>query len=203
MKLYYKPGACSMAARIVLNEADAPYTAERVDTEAGRTASGADYRAINPRGYVPALELDDGAVLTENAAILSLLAEMFSEQALRPIDLHGRARLAECLSFLSCELHKAFGPFFAGRALAPDERSAAMERLGRQIGHVEGMLSDGRPFLLGEAFTVVDAYGFVILNWTGFIGVSLDPWPYVRAFHARIGGRPSVVLALKQEGLAA
>ncbi len=202
MKLYYKPGACSMAARIVLNEAGAPYTAERVDTEAGRTASGADYRTVNPRGYVPALELDDGAVMTENAAILSLLAEMFSGQGLLPNDLYGRARLAECLGFLSSELHKAFGPFFRTKALAPDERVEAFIRLARQIGHVEGMLSDGRPFLLGEEFTVADAYGFVILNWTGFIGVAPDAWPFVQAFHARIGARPAVMLALKQEGLA-
>ena len=202
MKLYYKPGACSMAARIVLNEAGAPYTVERVDTEAGRTASGADYRAVNPRGYVPALELDDGAVLTENVAILGLLAEMFGGRGALPDDRYGRARLTECLSFLSCELHKAFGPFFSGKALSPDERGAALEQLARQIGHVEAMLVEGRAFLFGEKFSVADAYAFVIFNWTGFIGVSLHPWPRVLAFHARIGSRPSVALALKQEGFA-
>jgi glutathione S-transferase len=203
MKLYYKPGACSMAARIVLNESDAPYTDERVDTETGRAASGADYRAINPRGYVPALQQSDGTVLTENAAILGLLAELYSVRGALPDDAYGRARLAECLSFLSSELHKAFGPFFAGRALTPEERDGALARLARQIGHVEAMLADGRDFLLGDEFSVADAYGFVILNWTGFIGVSLVPWPHVLAFYARIGTRPSVALALKQEGLAA
>mgnify|MGYP002789897310 CR=1 FL=1 len=204
MKLYYKPGACSMAAHIALIEAKAPYDLEKVDTAAGLTATGGDYRKVNSRGYVPALTLDDGAVITESAAVLQAIAERFPAASLAPaIGGLARARLQELLSFLSSELHKAFGPFFAGAPLSPEGRANAEQRLARQIDHVEAMLADGRSFLLGANVTVADFYAFVILNWTNFIGVSLEPWPRTAAFMAQMAQRPSVRRAMAEEGLAA
>lgn len=204
MKLYYKPGACSMAAHIIFNEMGADYRLEKVDTQTRFTESGANYRDINPRGYVPALELDDGTVLTENAAILYYLAadhDQGHDQSQAPARL-AVARQQEALSFLSSELHKAFTPFFSGELDSDAKREHALRRLMRQIDHVEAMLADGRPWLSGDSFGVVDAYAFVILNWTHFIGVALDDWPHARAFHLRVAARPATQRALAEEGLA-
>ncbi len=202
MKLYFKPGACSMSSRIVLIELGLPFDAIAVDTENGKTETGADYRAINPKGYVPALELADGSILTENAAILQYLADAHPGSALAGArgPLH-RAREQAWLSFTSSELHKAFGPYFSGRALSDGEKEQADRNLARRIGDVEQGLSDGRNFIMGDAFTVADAYLFVVLNWTGFIGFSLDPWPHVGAYLARVAARPATREALRQEGL--
>lgn len=199
MKLYYKPGACSMAAHIVLNELEADYRLEKVDTQSGLTESGGNYRQVNPRGYVPALELDGGAVLTENAAILYYLAASLEKDAAP--DRLAVARQQEALSFLSSELHKAFTPFFSGQIESDAQREQALRRLIRQIGHVEAMLADGRLWLLGQNFSVADAYAFVILNWTFFIGVPLDEWPHVKAFHGRVAARPATRRAMVEEGL--
>ncbi len=202
MKLYFKPGACSMASRIVLIELGLPFDAVRVDTDNSRTESGADYRAINPKGYVPALQLANGDILTENAAILQYLADANPQSALSgargPLD---RAREQVWLSFTSSELHKAFGPYFSGRSLTDGEKEQSDRKLARRIGDVEQGLSDGRSFIMGDAFTVADAYLFVVLNWTGFIGFSLDPWPHVAAYLARVAARPATREALRQEGL--
>ena len=203
MKLYYKPGACSMAAHIALIEAEAPHELEKVDTAAGRTETGQDYAAINPRGYVPALALDDGAVITENAAVLQWIADRFPQAGLAPApEGLARVRLQELLSFLSSELHKAFSPFFAGTPLSPDEKEVAEKRLARQLGHVEALFADGRSHLLGASVSVADLYALVILNWTRFIGLSLAPWPKTAAFVARMMQRPSVRRAMAEEGLA-
>lgn len=202
MKLYYKPGACSMSAHIILNEVGADFTLDKVDTLAGRSESGVDYSTINPRGYVPALQLNDGNVLTENIAILTYLADQNSNANLAPeTGTFDHARLVETLSFLSSELHKAFGPLFALKNATPEEKAAPLKKLYQQLGHVESMLSDGRPYLNGDSFTVADAYGFVILNWTHFIGVPLDAWPNTKAYVQRVSDRPSVQQALKAEGL--
>lgn len=204
MKLYYKPGACSMASHIVLNELGDDYRLEKVDTASGRTESGADYAAINPRGYVPALALESGEIITENAAILQYLADRRPAARLAPsAGGLSRIRLQEALSFLSSELHKAFGPFFSGAASAGESRIAALARLSRQIGHVEAMLRDGRAHLLGSEFTVADAYAFTLLNWARFIEVSLQEWPATAAYVARLSTRPSIARALREEGLAA
>ena len=204
MHLYFKPGACSMAAHIILNEARAEYTLEQVDTEAGLTASGASYAGINPRGYVPALRLADGEVITENAAVLQFLGDTFADLGLAPAaGTRARVRLHEVLSFLSSELHVAFSPFFARPDMSADKRAAATARLVAKLGQMAALLSDGRPYLLGDGFTVADAYGFVILNWSNFIGVSLEAWPDLTAFLARVGARASVQDTLQQEGLAA
>ncbi len=202
MKLYYKPGACSLAAHIILIEAGAPYTVENVDTAEGRTEAGTDYKAINPRGYVPALELGDGTIITENAAVLQYIADRFPDGHFAPLaDDIGRVRIQEDLSFLSSELHKAFSPFFASRDMSPAEKEAAMAKLTRQIGHFEDMLTRGGNSLNGPHFSVTDAYAFVILNWTNFIGVSLSAWPKTEAFVDRIKGRDAVRKALAEEGL--
>ncbi|KND18943.1 glutathione S-transferase [Pannonibacter phragmitetus] len=202
MKLYYKPGACSMSSRIVLHELGLPFTAEKVDTEAGLTGSGADYRQINPKGYVPALEIEGGVVLTENPAILQFLADSHPEAGLAPAPgTVERARLQEWLNFTASELHKAFSPYFRGKPLTDGEKAAASAQLERRIGDVEKGLADGRSFILGSRFSVADAYLAVVLNWTRFIGVDLARWPHAAAYLARISERASVRKAMQEEGL--
>lgn len=202
MRLYFKPGACSLSARITMMEIGLSFESEAVDTAQGKTASGADYRAINPRGYVPALEIAPGTVITENPAILQYLADRHPQAKLAPpAGTLERARLQEWLNFTSSELHKAFSPFFGGRKLEGDDKARADAALARRIGDVEAVLVDDRPFILGEAFSVADAYLFVVLNWTTFIGVDLGRWPHVQAYHGRLAQRPSVRAAMQAEGL--
>lgn len=202
MKLYYKPGACSLAAHIVMNEVKAHYQIEDVDTHTGRTASGADYRRINPRGYVPALVLEDGAVITENIAVLIYLADQFPDQNLAPaVATRARTHLLEILSFISSELHKAFTPFFASSPLSDAGRADAEAQISRQVNQIEAILADGRSYLVGTDLSVADIYAFVVLNWATLVGLSLAPWPHTTAFMARIAQRPSVHLAQQQEGL--
>lgn len=204
MKLYFKPGACSMSARIVMIELGLNFDAVKVDTVSGRTETGADYRIINPKGYVPALEIAGDTILTENPAILQYLADAHPESGLAPSP--GtllRARQQEWLNFTSSELHKAFGPYFRGKPLDDDEKAQADRQLARRVGNVEEGLSDGRNFILGDSFSVADAYLFVVLNWSGFIGFSLDRWPHVASYVARIAARPASREAMRQEGLLA
>ncbi len=202
MRLYFKPGACSLSSRITMTELGLPFEAVQVDTAAGKTETGADYRAINPRGYVPALEIAPGTVITENPAILQYLADSHpAAQLAPPAGTLERARLQEWLNFTSSELHKAFSPYFGGRALEGAEKERAEAQLARRIGDVAQALSDGRIFILGESFTVADAYLFVVLNWTNFIGVSLDRWPVVASYFARVASRPAVRSAMLAEGL--
>ncbi len=200
MKLYYKPGACSMATHIVLNELGETFELESVDTKKGVTASGAPYREINPRGYVPALTIPNGETLTENGAILQyIFDERYSDQI--DITTFVRARLQEVLSFLSSELHKAFSPFFAKTKPTTEEHAIALEKLRIQLSHLEGIIADGRKFMLGATYTPADAYAFVILNWAGVIRLPLDDWPNVKAFYERILVRPATQKAMVREGL--
>jgi|EndMetStandDraft_8_1072994.scaffolds.fasta_scaffold117508_3 glutathione S-transferase len=204
MRLYFKPGACSLSSRIVLTELGLVYEAIKVDTDAGRTESGDDYRAINPKGYVPALELDGGGVLTENPAILQYLADSNPNANLAPrAGTLERARLQEWLNFTSSELHKAFAPFFSGRTLGEEEQQQAHAALALRIGDVERTLSDGRNFALGDKFSVADAYLFVVLNWCNFIAVDLKRWPHVAGFVTRMSNRSAVRTAMAREGLIA
>lgn len=204
MKLYFKPGACSLSPRIVLNELGLVFSAEQVDTGSGLTETGADYRRINPKGYVPALELDGGVVLTENPAILQYLADSYPEAGVAPVPGSvERARLQEWLNFTASELHKAFSPYFRGRALDDAEKVPVEAQLNRRIGDVEHGLADGRDFILGDRFSVADAYLFVVLNWSRFIGLDLSRWPSTQAYLARLSQRPSVKQAMRQEGLIA
>ncbi|WP_269716069.1 glutathione transferase GstA [Caulobacter sp. NIBR2454] len=200
MRLYFKPGACSLASRIVLIELGRDFTAVSVDTDAGRTEDGRDYRAVNPRGYVPALELDDGRVITENPALLQYLGDLEPGLLTPPAGSWDRVRLQEALNFISSELHKAFSPFFQGEATG-DRLASAQAHLSRRVGEVERMLDGGSAYLLGDRMSVADVYLFVVLNWAGFIGFELQDWPRVSDFMARMGERPSVQAALTQEGL--
>lgn len=199
MKLYYAPGACSMASHIALNEIDHPAEFVKTDLRAKRTEAGDDYLTINPLGYVPALQLDNGEVLTENSAILPYIASLKPGTLAPHGDVLAGARIHEALGFLGSELHKAFGPFFG--PIDGEARDKAQARLDSRIDHVERLLDDGRDHLLGGQFTVADAYAFVILNWAGGIGVSLGRWPRVDAFVRRVAARPAVRRAMAEEGL--
>lgn len=200
MRLYFKPGACSLASRIVLIELGQAFEAIRVDTDAGLTEDGRDYRAVNPRGYVPALELKDGRVVTENPAVLQYLADLQPDRLAPAAGSWDRVRLQEALSFISSELHKAFSPFFHGGAQG-ERRAPAEALLKRRLGEVEQMLGQESPYLLGDRMSVADIYLFVVLNWTGFIGFSLQGWPRLYDFMSRMGAHASVRAALLQEGL--
>lgn len=201
MKLYYKTGACSLATHIVLHEAGETFGIEEVDTEAGRTRSGADYSSINPKGYVPALELASGDVLTEGAAILQYIADQHSESELAPkAGTIARARLQEYLNYTASELHKAFGPFFSSTASATDKQAAG-KAVAQKFDYLDNLLSDGRAYLLGNGFSVADAYLFVVANWSNFTGIDLKNWPHVAAFVERVAARPAAQAALKAEGL--
>lgn len=204
MKLFYKSGACSMAAHILLNEADVPYTLEKVDTDAGTTENGTAYAQINPRGYVPALKFEDGAVLTENVAILTWLSEQFPQLGPQgKTSALQKYRMLEALSFLTSELHKAFGPYFSGKTFTAEESARNLAVLKKKISQFEGMLSDDSGYLLGQTFSVADAYAFVILNWASFIGVALTEWPRTTDYVNRIKARPATQRTLQEEGLAA
>lgn len=202
MKLHYKPGACSMASHIVLNELDIPFELDKTDTDAGKTEAGEDFHKISPNGYVPALINDDGEIIVENPAVLQYLADQMPDAGLAPP--HStleRTRLHEILNFVSSELHKSFSPFFSGKELDADAKQHAEDGVGRRVAHIERSLADGRLYLLGNTFTVADSYAFVVLNWTNFVGISLDAWPKTRAYLARVAARPAVVKAMVTEGL--
>lgn len=199
MKLYYAPGACSMASRISLYEIGQDADFVRTDIRAKQTEDGRDFREINPLGYVPALELDGGEVLLENTAILPYIASL-KPGALAPQgDALKEARLHEALGFLSGELHKAFGPFFGNPQ--GEARDAAMQKLESRLAFVEQHLSDGRESWLGGDFSVADAYAFVILSWADHFGITYDRHPNIARYVERIGRRESVSKALEAEGL--
>lgn len=203
MKLYYSPGACSLASHIALREAGAAFDLERVDLKQKKTEHDADFTAINPKGYVPTLALDDGEVLTEGAAILQYIADQHPAAGLAPAaGTLARARLQEQLTFVAAEVHKAFGPLF-NPAATDAEKEVAKSRLGLRLGFLDKLLSDGRSYLLGESFSVADAYLFTVASWTKHFGIDLATWPKVAALCQRVAGRAAVQAALKAEGLAA
>jgi|SRR5579883_1676493 len=198
MKLYYSPGACSLHPHISLREAGLPFDLVRVDTRAHKTKDGADYYAINAKGYVPTLELDDGTRLTEGAVIDQYIADRKPESRLAPPNgTMERYRLQEWLNFIASELHKSFSPLF--NPATPDETKAAFrDRIGKRFAIAEAAL-DGRPYLLGEQFTVADAYLYNMIRWTQHTGVDMAPFPRLQAFFARVGERPTVKAALEAE----
>lgn len=204
MKLYYSPGVCSQAVHIVLNEAGIDHEIEKVDLASSTTERGADYARINPLGYVPALELEDGEVLLEAPAILQYVADLRPDSGLAPANgTIGRVRLQEQLNFTASELHKSFGPFFARVKPEGALREQALEKLRKRFDALEARLSDGRPYVLGEQFTVADAYAFVVASWAGLIRFDLAGHARVRDYVARVAGRPKVRETLAREGLAA
>lgn len=200
MKLFLKPGACSLSPHIVLEELDLPYETEVVDLARKTTASGQDYLAINPKGYVPALLLDGGELLTEGPAIVQYLADLAPEKQLAPANGSvARYQLQAWLTFIGTEVHKSFSPFFNPKA--PQEwKDIARANLERRLAYIAQQL-EGRDYLLGSAFTVADAYLFTVLNWSRFIKLDLGSWPVLAAYQARVAARPAVQAALKAEGL--
>lgn len=202
MKLFYSPGACSLAVHIVLRELDLPFELERVDTKTGRTETGADYDAINPKGKVAALQLDDGAVLTESAALLQYVGGLKPAAGLVPQDLLARARLQEQLNFIASELHSAFSPLF-NPTITPENREAAATRVADRLDRLEALFADDRTFVLGDAYSVADAHLFVVAGWAGPAGIGLERWPRIKGHGARIAGRPAVREAMAAEGLVA
>jgi glutathione S-transferase len=194
MKLYLAPGACSLADHIALHEAGFDFDRVKVDLKAKTTEDGRDFNQINPKGYVPALQLDDGQVLTENVAILSWIADQ--DPSLAPAGPMGRYRLLEALAFITAEIHKSFRPFFKPDS-SDAEKAAAGEMLGKRFGYLAKGLKD--DYLFGGKVSVADCYLFVMCLWAQKIGLILpDPLP---AFAARMKGRPAVRLALEHEGL--
>ncbi|MFT5353850.1 MAG: glutathione S-transferase [Polyangiales bacterium] len=200
MKLYFKPGACSLASHIVLSELDVPFELEKADPAAGTTASGDDFRTFSPNGYVPALQIGEEVTLTENPAILQYLAARYPAARLAPSGLLERARLHELLNFISSELHKAFSPFFTSTSLGEAERTSVNANASARIQHIEDRLADGRDYLLGE-YSVADAYAFVVLTWLPATDLSMEPWPHTGAFVERMLARPAVRRSMQTEGL--
>jgi glutathione S-transferase len=200
MKLYYSPGACSLASHIALLEAGLPFTADKVDMRARQTSDGRPFTAVNPNGYVPALELDNGDTLTEGQAILQYVADQKPAAQLAPAaGTMARYRLIEWLSFISSELHKNFGPLL--RPGGPeDPKTAAREKLSTRFNYVANHLAS-RQYLVGDHFTVADAYLYVILTWTRVAGLDLAAWPVLAAYRDRVQQRPAVQAARAAEGL--
>jgi glutathione S-transferase len=201
LKLYYFPGACSTAPHIVACEAGIALELEKVDLGSKRTASGEDYLSVNPKGYVPALRLDDGSVLTEVSAIIQYLADRAPAAGLiPPAGTMERYRLLEWICYIATEIHKGFGPLWNAR-LAPEGRAAAVAALARRLDLVEQVLAR-QPFLMGEAFTVADAYLFTVASWAPWVKLDMAPWPALRDFVSRVAARPKVQEALVAEGLS-
>lgn len=200
MKLYYFPGACSLAAHIVLREAGFQFELDKVDLATHRTENGDDFYAVNPKGYVPALLLDDGQVLTEDQVILQYLADQRPASGLAPPPgSMERYRLMEWLAFLATEVHKSFGPLWN-----PDSpeaaRQGAIALLSRRLGYLAGHLND-REWLFGGDFTIADAYLFTLLGWCNYHKIDLSQWPVLAGHSARVSARPAVQQAMKAEGL--
>jgi glutathione S-transferase len=200
MELYYSPGACSLATHIVSREAGLPVSLVRVDLGTKKTETGADYLAINGKGYVPAIRFDDGEVMTEVATLVQVLADKNPAAGLAPaLGTKERYRLMEWLTFIGSELHKGFGPLWHPETPA-ETKAAVKEKLATRFAWLEKQLT-GRDYLVGTRFSVADAYAFTILNWAGMLNVDLAAYPNIRSFMARVGARPKVQEALRAEGL--
>lgn len=200
MKLYYSPGACSLSPHIALREAGLGFDLVKKDLHSQQLEDGSDFRAINPKGYVPALVLDDGQVLTEGPAIVQYIADRVPERKLAPpAGSMERVRLQEWLNYITSEIHKTFSPLFNKQA-SEDWKAAARALLDRRIGYVAQAL-EGRDYLMGDTFTVADCYLFTTLNWAHWVKIDLSRWPALAAYLERVRARPSVQAALKAEGL--
>jgi len=200
MKLYYAPGVCSLAPHIALREAGLPPDVVKVDIRAKKTESGDDYFTINPKGYVPTLQLDSGETLTEVPAILQYVADLKPETKLAPAaGTMERYRLIEWLNFVATEIHKQFSPFYNPK-LPPEWRDNQVTVLGRRFGVLQEHLSQ-HPYLMGEAFTIADCYLFAVLRWHERFKIDISPWPALVAYLQRVTARPAVQAALKAEGL--
>jgi glutathione S-transferase len=200
MKLFYGPGLCSLAPHILLREADADFTLDRVDDKAKTTQGGRDYRTINPNGYVPALELASGDVLTEGPAIMQYIADLRPEAKLAPpAGSMARYRLQSWLNFITSEIHKSYSPLF--RPDMPAEAKAAFkEQLAARFNVIERHLAD-REYLLDNGYSAADVYLYVVTSWSPFVGLDVARWPAIVALRRRVEARPAVQAALRAEGL--
>jgi glutathione S-transferase len=200
MKFYYATGTCSLSPHIVALEAGLTLQLEKVDLKAKRTESGQDYWQINPKGYVPALQLDDGEVLTEGTAIVQYLADLKPESGLAPANgTLPRYRLQEMLGYINSELHKNYSPLFSPDT-ADQVRQQRKDYLLKRYTLLNDVLA-GQPYLLGESFTAADAYLFTITNWAGHVGLDLSRFAALADFQQRVASRPAVQAALVAEGL--
>jgi len=200
MKLYYSPGTCSLSPHIALHEAGLPFQAVMASTKTHKLADGTDYYGINPKGYVPLLELDDGQRLSEGPAIVQYIADLAPASKLAPpAGTLERYRLMEWLNFISSELHKGFSPLFTP-GMPEEAKTMARNKLGDRLAWVNGQL-EGRPYLMGDTFTVADAYLFTVASWGKFVAVDIAPFTTLTAFMARVAARPAVQAAMKAEGL--
>jgi glutathione S-transferase len=200
MKLYYSPGACSLSPHIVARELGLPLQLVKVDGTKKVTADGADFWAINPKGYVPAIELDNGEVLTEGTAIVQYLADQKPESKLAAAaGTFERVRLQEMLGYINSEIHKAYSPMF-NPATPAEVRTSSEAYLRKRYGLIEKQLAD-KQYLFGDTFTVADAYLFVVTTWAGYISLDLSAFPNLMAFQARVAARPAVQAAMAAEGL--
>lgn len=200
MKLYYAPGACSMSPHIVLNEVGFHYELERVDLKTKITESGKDFNTINEKGAVPFLVLDNHETLTEGAAIVQYIADQKPASGLAPAQgTLERARVYEWLNYISSELHKATAPLF-NPELSASAKEAALEKVKKSYEYVSKKLGS-KPYLLGNTFTVADAYMFTVINWHNFINLDLSPWPVLVEYQKRVASRPAVQATMTKEGL--
>ena len=200
MKLFFSPGACSMSPHIVAQELGIPLTLVKVDTQTKKLADGSDYWPINPKGYVPAIELDNGELLTEGPTIVQYLADRKPEGKLvPPAGTFERYRVQEMLGYINSELHKTYSPLFRPTTL-PETRKEREEYLRKRYKLIDERLARG-PYLFGEQFTVADAYLFTVTNWANFLKLDLSEFPNLLAFQARVAARPAVQAAMKAEGL--
>lgn len=200
MKLFFSPGACSLSPHIALLEAGLPFTTQKVDTKTKQLEGGGDFWAINSKGYVPLLQLDNGEYLSEGPAIVQYIADQNPESGLAPkAGTLARYRLQEMLNFITSELHKSFGPLF-DPSLPADMKPIIKDKLGKRFDWLTKQL-EGKTYILGDTFTVADAYLFTVLNWGQWVGIDIAKWPVLAAYQARVAARPKVQEALKAEGL--
>jgi len=201
MKLYFSPGACSLSPHIVAHEAGIPLTLVKVDLQAKKVADGSDYWAVNAKGYIPALQLDNGELLTEGPAIVQYLADQKPEAKLIPAaGTFERYRVLEMLGYLNSEIHKTYSPLFRPTT-HPDTRKEREEYLRRRYGLIEQRLAKHQPYLFGEQFTVADAYLFTVTNWKNFLKLDFSEFPNLLAFQDRVMARAAVKAAMTAEGL--
>jgi glutathione S-transferase len=199
-KLYYSPGACSLSPHIALREAGLPFDLVLASTKTHKLADGTDYYGINPKGYVPLLELNDGQRLSEGPVIVQYIADQVPASKLAPVaGSMERYRLMEWLNFITSELHKGFSPLF--NPATPEEYKAiARTRLTERLTWVDSQLA-GKDYLMGDTFTVADAYLFTVAGWGQYVGVDIKPLAQLSAYMGRVAARPAVQAAMKAEGL--
>jgi glutathione S-transferase len=201
MKLYYMTGACSMASMIALHESGIKFEIASVDRKNRRTSDGLDFAQVNSKGYVPALRLDDGQVLTENVAVLLYIADRNPAAKLAPADgSMERYRLIEWLAFINSEIHKSYGPLF-NPAAGEESKQLARANLAKRLDWLDAALGS-KQFLTGDTFTVADAYLYVVLGWSARVGVDRAKWVNLQRYHGQISIRPSVQAVLKAEGMS-